>query len=187
MKNLFILMIIGILCGSTMAQVKIMAKPGEICHLDEVGAIVLLKEDKIKVEYVMPADKRSKAYVNVDIMNADEILMVNGQKVKTPEDIELIYKGLNAGEEFKLGIRRDGNLMIVSYDKANPDDLPKKKMMKLKVVDEGDGVKKSIIDDEGNEHTIEGDSVEIDGKKMSLKEIKEKSVQIKVNDNDDEI
>jgi hypothetical protein len=178
-------MLIGILSGSTLGQVKIMAKPGEICHLDEVGAIVLLKDDKIKVEFVMPTDKRAKAYMNVDIKNADEILMVNGQKVKTPEDIEVIYKALNVGEEFKLGIRRDGNLMIVSYNKADPDDLPKKKMMKLKVVDEGDGVKKSIVDDKGNEHTVEGDSVEINGKKMSLKEIKENSVQIKVNDDDE--
>ena len=186
MKNLIVFLVLFCLFATSIAQIRIKAKPGEIYHLNEVGAVLLLKDDQVKVEFVMPADKRAKAYMDVDIQIADEILMVNGQKIKMPQDIEKIYQDLDTGEEFKIGIRRDGDLMIVSYKKADPADLPERKMMRMKVTDDGTGSKKSIVDEEGNEHVIEGDSVTINGRKMSTREFKQNQLKIEIDDNDDE-
>ena len=180
MKILIQILFSIVLCISVMAQVTITARPGEVYHLNEAGAIVIFKDGIIRVEHVMPAEKRPKAYRDIDLKTGDEILMINGKKVKIPGDIESVYMELEIGGEIKLGVRRDGELRIIDYKKADPETLPKRKMMKMKVEAGEDGPVRTLVDEDGKEHVVTGDSVEIKGEKISIKDIKGKDVKIKV-------
>jgi len=98
-------------------------KPGEILMLPEIGAIIQLKDNKIVVENVMPVDMRDKDYKNVDLQEADIIMMVNGKKVKTVKDCQDVYDKLKVGEEFKMGITRNDKMFIAGFKKADPSKL----------------------------------------------------------------
>jgi len=184
MKKILFFLIPLVMLGSTMAQVKIMAKPGEVGHLNELGAIIMLKDDSVVVEFVMPEENRPKAYKEIDIRKNDKILMVNGKKIKLPADIDEIYTELDIGDDVKLGVRRDGDLMIITYKKADPETMPKRKMMKLSVEDDGEGLVKKITDENGNVHIIEGDSVEINGETINIKNLKSQKVKIKIEEDE---
>jgi predicted metalloprotease with PDZ domain len=58
--------------------------------------------------------------------------VVNGKRVKTVKDIEGQYKAVPVGGEVKLGIQRGQEMMISRFAKADPKDLPKRKMMIIK-------------------------------------------------------
>jgi len=98
--------------------------------IPELGAIIAKSDSgNLKVEHVMPAEARPKAYADVDIKSGDEILVVNGKRVKTIKEIERQYKAVPAGGEVKLGIQRGQEMMISRFAKADPKDLPRRKMM----------------------------------------------------------
>ena len=52
-----------------------------------------------------------------------------GKKLNPLKKCKDIYDKLAIGEEFKMGISRDGNKFIASFKKANPKDLPKRKIV----------------------------------------------------------
>ena len=139
------------LCFYTFAfsQIMIKAKPGETFFIQELNTIVLLKENKIIVEAVLPIDTREKEYQDIDIADKDEIIMINGKRIKTVQEMIDIYNELKTEEEMKLGIKRDGNLMIVSFKKADMESMPKGKMKTIRVENDGGVIKETIIDSSG--------------------------------------
>jgi serine protease Do len=82
-----------------------------------------MKDKKIVVENVMPADMRDKSYKDVDLKESDVIMMVNGKKVSSIKDCEDIYNNVKTGEEFKMGINRNDKMFIAGFKKANPEEL----------------------------------------------------------------
>ena len=103
---------------------------GELFDIPELGAIIAKSDSgDLKVEHVMPPEARPKAYADVDIKSGDEILVVNGKRVKTIKEIEQLYKAVPVGGEVKLGIQRGQEMMISRFAKADPKDLPQRKMM----------------------------------------------------------
>ena len=51
--------------------------------------------------------------------------MVNGKKVVTAAEIREVFDGIKPGDEIKIGLKRDKNMMIVSFERADPESLPK--------------------------------------------------------------
>ena len=103
---------------------------GDLFDIPELGAIIAKSDSgNLKVEHVMPAEARPKAYADVDIKPGDEILLLNGKRVKTIKEIEQSYTAVPVGGEVKLGIQRGQDMMISRFAKADPKDLPKRKMM----------------------------------------------------------
>jgi C-terminal processing protease CtpA/Prc len=103
---------------------------GELFDIPELGAIVTKPDSgNLKVEHVMPPEARPKAYADVDIKSGDQILVMNGKRVKTIKEIEAQYKAVPVGGEVKLGIQRGEDMMISRFAKADSSDLPKRKMM----------------------------------------------------------
>lgn len=103
---------------------------GEMFDIPELGAIIVKSDSgNLKVEHVMPPEARPKAYADVDIKTGDEILVANGKRVKTIKEIEQIYKAVSVGGEVKLGVQRGQEMMISRFAKADPKDLPQRKMM----------------------------------------------------------
>jgi S1-C subfamily serine protease len=60
--------------------------------------------------------------------------MANGKRVKTIPELEKAHAGTAVGADFKLGIQRGEQMMIVTFRKADPKDLPQ---MKMKIVTSG--------------------------------------------------
>jgi len=129
---LFVILMLLINVG--FSQVMIKAKPGEVFNFDELGAIVLLKDNKVMVEFVMPANGRNEKYKDVDIRKDDEILFVNGKKIKSTTELEKLYEETKIGDEIKLGIKREGELGLITFAKADEKSMPPK-MMKVKMND----------------------------------------------------
>jgi len=93
-------------------------------HLKEVQTILTSKDDTIKVMMVLPERLRPKGYGDIVLKENDEILMVNAKRVKTVQKFEELYNALEIGGTLKMGIRRKGELMIESFKKIDPEDIP---------------------------------------------------------------
>ena len=121
------------LCGLTFAagpktEVQTI-EGGDILMLQEVGAGLLVKDGKIEVLFVTPAEQRSEGYRTVDLQEGDQLLMLNGKKVTAITDAQEVYDLIDIGADVKLGIVRDKSMQIVSFKKAEPGSLPGEKMM----------------------------------------------------------
>ena len=93
-------------------------------HLKEVQTILTSKDDTIKVMMVLPERLRPQGYGDIVLKENDEILMVNAKRVKTVQELEELYNALAIGETLKMGIRRKGELMIESFKKIDPEEMP---------------------------------------------------------------
>jgi hypothetical protein len=138
----FTLMILIILIVQTLTAQVIIKKagPGEggMFFLNELAAIISEKDGTIIVEHAMPTDQRPETYRDIDFKQGDEILMVNANRVKLLKDLEKIYTEIEVGETMKLGVRRGEEMFIVSFNKMDPEKLPKRKLMIRKGVPGGD-------------------------------------------------
>lgn len=105
-----------------------MMKPGDVFILQETGAVIVSADSNLKIDLIAPGDQRPEGYRAVDMKRDDEILMLNGKKLTSIKDLKDGYEALAIGAEVKLGIRRDRQLMIVSFVKCDPEKLPKREV-----------------------------------------------------------
>ena len=101
---------------------------GQPFTLGEVGAVVVDNGKEIKVLHAMPVDMRPKAYKDIDLKDGDVVLMCNGKRLKTLKELEEAYNATAVGADFKMGVKRGDERMIVAFAKADPKDLPKMQM-----------------------------------------------------------
>ena len=102
--------------------------------LRELGAMITIDGKNIKVVNVAPPERRPPAYKDVELREDDDVIMVNGRHVSGVNDLRKVYDGLRVGEEFKLGVRRENQMRLVSVTKADPKDLPQ---MQMRIVKKG--------------------------------------------------
>lgn len=128
----FAFIFMAFLGESLAAQVFVQKKgagDGEFFFLNEAAAMLKDEEGTIKVDVVLPDEQRPKEYQDIDLKQGDEILMVNAKRVKSVNELEKMYDELEVGGEMKLGIRRGEEMFIVSFNKIDPEKLPKRKFM----------------------------------------------------------
>jgi S1-C subfamily serine protease len=92
--------------------------------LQEIGAVIVKEGDKINVMMVPPPDAGPAGREVVDLKAGDEVGMANGKRVKAIGDLRTAYEATKPGEEFKLGIRRDGKAQIVTFTRKDAKDMP---------------------------------------------------------------
>lgn len=102
--------------------------------IPETGALVVKDGANLKVQFVPPPGNRPEKYRAVDLQEGDLILLVNGKRVRSVEDLKKAHATTPVGGIFKLGIQRGQEMMIVSFEKADPKDLPK---MNMRIVTSG--------------------------------------------------
>ncbi len=102
---------------------------GEIFDVPELAVFITQDGDDLVISNVMDANARPKGYEDIDVQLNDVILMANGKRTKTVSDLQKLYKEAKAGTTIKLGIKRGEEMMLTSFDKADPDKLPKRKMI----------------------------------------------------------
>ncbi len=141
MKKLFLNMtialalslIIGATCDQILGAdnkkpVMRMITTGDVLILQEIGAVILPEKDELRVEMVGPESSRPEGYKSIDLRKDDVILMLNGKKMTALKDLKDGYEALAIGADVKLGIKRDRQMMIVSFAKIDPAKLPKRAM-----------------------------------------------------------
>lgn len=110
-----------------------------VMFLQELGALIIQDGETISFDFVAPTDNRSEEYRSVDIESGDIIMMVNGKRVKSMKDLKTQYEDAVIGEDIKFGIKRDKKMMIVAFQKADPENAPKQQMMMVTMDDDGEG------------------------------------------------
>lgn len=131
---------ISYICGfaqsSTGTMVKQIGGPGQLdgepYSLGELGAIIGKDSTGLRVMFIGPRETRPKIYQDVDLKQDDLILMMNGKRLTSTADLSKAIDSLKVGDNIQLGLKRDGQLMVVSFAKADPTSLPKRQMMVMK-------------------------------------------------------
>jgi S1-C subfamily serine protease len=98
--------------------------------MQETGMVVVEKDGKLKVEFLPPAGRRPKETADADIAEGDEVGMAAGKKVTTAKELRAAYEAAKPGDEFKIGLRRDGRAVIVTFKKMDEKDLPKQMVIR---------------------------------------------------------
>jgi len=139
-----------VIVGSVAAQVM---KKGVTIESDQPGGIYFLmgpqaamreSDDGLVIDFVAPADSRAKDYADVDLKAGDIVMMVNGKRVKTAADIEKMVNDLETGAMIKLGVKRDRDMMIVSFAKPDPEEAGGPMMMVTRTVGDDGNVDTDI-------------------------------------------
>ncbi|MCB0305281.1 MAG: PDZ domain-containing protein [Calditrichaeota bacterium] len=148
LSRLFYRFIYGTIIFSTVLSAQVVTRQfrtsddGEIFQLPELAAIVVADSGKVRFLAVMDSEHRPAAYADIDAQEQDEILMINGQRIKTVENLKSRYDALEIGAEIKLGLRRDGQMFLISFPKIDPEDAPRQVVRT--VVGDGSGNTDSI-------------------------------------------
>jgi len=106
---------------------------GEIFDIPEISAMIIGGEKELKIDFVAPKDMRLKGYEDVDVQEGDVVLLFNGKRTKTIAALKEAYEAAAIGDTMKVGIRRASEMFFVSFKKADPKTLPKRKI----VIDDG--------------------------------------------------
>jgi S1-C subfamily serine protease len=107
-------------------SVRIVRKAeGDVVLLPEVGALIIQDGEGLKVQFVQATQNRRAPYKTVDLRTEDHILLFNGRRVKRIADLRNAYDALAVGGEVKLGLQRGPEMLISSYAKGDPKDLPR--------------------------------------------------------------
>jgi len=148
---------------------------------DAGTAITLQKEDNTLRIMPLPIPGGP----TLDLKEGDEVGMANGKRVKTIKELREIYEASKPGEEFKLGIKRDGRAQIVTFERKEMNSMPGGGRMVMRTAPEGDDqdvfpalgfgivtnagkTTVSLTFPEAPEEIAEGDEVvSINGKKVS--------------------
>jgi|ERR1041385_2989911 S1-C subfamily serine protease len=150
-KQFFLIVVVIMTTWSINAQTKIIRQgesgtmvtaEGEIFDIPEVASIITESKGNIVVENVLDVKMRPKEYESVDIKQGDVILMVNGKRVKTIAELKDTYASAEVGSAIKLGIQRNDEMMIASFAKADPEKLPKRRIV---MRNGGDGGNENIM------------------------------------------
>jgi S1-C subfamily serine protease len=95
-----------------------------VFNFPELGAVIIQSDSILTVGPALPGARRPAEYREVDLKTGDTLLMVNGKRIRTAAELEAVYENLAIGETLKLGLRRGKDLLLASFAKADPADLP---------------------------------------------------------------
>ncbi len=110
-----------------------------------LNAIIKGGDNGLTIEMIPPKDHRPKEYKDVDLANQDKIIMCNGKKLKTIEDLTAILDEIEVGGEISFGVKRGNEMMIVSFPKADPQASGGMMMMTTTIDDDGEHNESSMM------------------------------------------
>lgn len=113
------LFIFFVLASNIFSQHKMMYKAkGPTAFLYEMAAIVEEDGGKLLIKMMPEKSMMSDESKKIDLAIDDEILFVNGKKVKNVDDFKKVYDAVKIGEGFELGAARSDKKFIVSLKKS---------------------------------------------------------------------
>lgn len=168
MKKMFLIiaLLITSITNLITAQEFKMINADEAQMIDEIQGFAIKENNKVLVGFIPPSEQRAKEYQKLDLQKDDEIVFVNGKKVKSMSDFKTYYGELKPGDVVKFGIKRNSQPMIVSFKKGE-----KSKGTKIMTITSdgkgGDGKVK-----------IEGGKMIINGKKIDIDSLKKSDAKV---------
>ena len=86
----------------------------------EIGAIASLEDgaEAVTLGRLFPKEMRPEENHDLDVKKGDEILMMNGERIRSISTLRELYQGLEIGDEVKLGLKRDSQRFLVRFDKS---------------------------------------------------------------------
>ncbi len=157
----------------TQAQRMHVMNADEVIFLDEFMGIAEYKEDGLVITSLNNKASWLDEYKNVDIEINDVIIYTNGKPVKSLEDFRKIYENTAVGEEIKLGIKRGGEMFIVSFKRMDSSKI-KRKIITM----EAPGGEDDMPNIE-----MKGDKIFIDGKEVDPDSLEDTGIHIKTKKN----
>jgi len=119
--------------------------------LQEIGAVLHQGKEGITVTQAFNGNIKAAENKDAELKEGDAVILMNGVRPKTIKDFRKMYDSVAKGEAFKLGIKRDGNPVIVTIHKVEAKADPHMRMMPMTM--NTDDMKLlpgiGIIDDEG--------------------------------------
>lgn len=164
----FIVFVFGFTCLSSAQEFK-MISADEAQIIDEIKGFALFENNKVIIGAIPPADQREKQYRNVDLQKDDEVVFVNGKKIKSISDFKKYYNEIKTGAEVKFGIRRNSQSMIITFTKAEPSK-GNKKIMTITTDGKSSDVKAKV----------ESGKVIIGTKKLDIDSLKKSGAKVQI-------
>ena len=95
--------------------------PGSSVVLFEIGAIASLEEGAEGVTFsrILPQGMRSEANSDADVAKGDEVLMMNGERIRSIADLRELYQDIEVGDEVKLGLKRGSERFLVRFTRED--------------------------------------------------------------------
>jgi S1-C subfamily serine protease len=133
LRRLFLVSSLTILAVSTMTAQGWSSQGGQRMMRFDANTSVLLREimtmvaednGKLTIMMVPPSERRPEGMPEVDLQRGDEVGMAKGKRVSSIKELRAAYEGTKPGEEFKLGIRRDGKAIVVAFSRKDDKDMP---------------------------------------------------------------
>jgi S1-C subfamily serine protease len=111
--------------GETMKEIT----QDQILSVPELSAMILEQERELVVDHIMEPEMRMKGYEATDLKEGDKVLMADGKKLGSLKELRELYEKAAPGATMKLGLKRGEELVLASFKKADPKDLPKTRMI----------------------------------------------------------
>jgi len=163
-------------------QVHTFTSSGDIVMIDEFMGIVMEENGKVKITSLNSKDSWPEEYQNLNIELSDEILFVNGKRVKTQKAFEEEYTNIKAGEKVEFGLKRGNERFIVSFKRMDTSKL-NRKVMTMPAGGASMGNKKISV--ENGKIMLDGKEVHPDSlEKMGIKVMTQSTTSQKKDDND---
>lgn len=153
---LFIVLCLGAIANPQQMRVLKSGEGGGFL-IPELMAFIGIDDKQLTVSDRLPTDRLPKEYQSVDIRKGDIILMVDGKRMSTPDQLQQHYDSLAVGQEMKLGLKRGDDLLIASFKKADPSTLPQMRRMVMTTDKKGGGK----VEGGGKALTVDGEPVPI--------------------------
>ncbi|HTK83102.1 MAG TPA: PDZ domain-containing protein [Bacteroidota bacterium] len=115
--------------GDKTMEKTVVGMPDDMFDMAELAVIVGVQEGKVVIDNVMDKNMRPKENESVDIQPGDVIMMANGKRIKSIQDLKDAYAAAEIGSEVKLGLQRNDQMSIASFAKADPAKMPKRRIM----------------------------------------------------------
>lgn len=120
-------------------QRQVIRGTGDVFVIQELGAILIGEQDTVTIRTLLPVDTRPRGYADIEVKKNDEILMVNAKRIKSAKMFEELYNAVDIGATVKMGIKRGDEMVMVAFAKIDPKELPKGRMIQLRVGTDGPG------------------------------------------------
>lgn len=137
------------LSASAFAQQTMTFDASTSFMLQEFEAIITETEGQLTVEMVMGQQLPGANSLEDAIKKDDFILMMNGSRVSTIDDIRSTYESIVEGEEIKIGIRRGQERFILRKEKGKIPEHGGQRMVMTMDMELEEGVDPVIIPELG--------------------------------------
>lgn len=143
LASIFAVLAVLLAAGPDAAQevVRERLDPQTSLLMFEIGAIATLQEgaDAVTFARILPKEMRSEENRDVDVEKGDEVLMMNGERIRSIADLRKLYEGLGKGQEVKLGLKRGSERFLVRFTRQDRQMAMGHGGGEMRIVVAGDG------------------------------------------------